>query len=64
NPATEATARYAEYQSSGPGGSGEKRVKWAKQLTDEEAKEYTMTKILGNWNPPTKTYIVKPKSTK
>jgi pectinesterase len=58
NPANEATARYAEYQSSGPGGSGDKRVKWAKQLTDEEAKEYTMTKILGNWNPPTTTYLV------
>jgi pectinesterase len=51
NPANEATARYAEYKSSGPGANPEKRVKWAKQLTDEEAAKYTIKNILGDWNP-------------
>jgi pectinesterase len=51
NPANEATARYAEYHSTGPGASKDARVKWARQLTDEEAKNYTLKKILGEWNP-------------
>jgi pectinesterase len=54
NPTNELTARYAEYNSTGPGANPEKRVKWAKQLTDEEAKAYTPEKILGgedNWKP-------------
>ncbi len=51
NPANEATARYAEYRSSGPGANTGARVKWAKILTDEEAKKYTIKNILGEWNP-------------
>jgi pectinesterase len=51
NPANEATARYAEYRSSGPGANTGARVKWAIMLTDEEAKKYTIKNILGEWNP-------------
>jgi pectinesterase len=51
NPANEATARYAEYKNSGPGAMMDKRVKWAKQLTDEEAATFTLKNILGDWNP-------------
>jgi pectinesterase len=51
NPANEATARYAEYKSTGPGANPDKRVKWAKQLTGEEAAKYTIKNILGDWNP-------------
>ena len=51
NPANEATARYAEYHSSGPGANPDARVKWSRQLTDEEVKKYTMKNILGNWDP-------------
>lgn len=51
NPANEATARYAEYKSTGPGADPGKRVKWAKQLTDEEATKYTLKNILGDWDP-------------
>ncbi len=51
NPANETTARYAEYNSSGSGGNKESRVKWAKQLTDEEVKKYTVKNILGDWKP-------------
>jgi pectinesterase len=51
NPANEATARYAEYKSSGPGATMDKRVKWAKQLADEEAAKFTLKNILGDWNP-------------
>jgi pectinesterase len=45
---------YAEYNSFGPGASKEKRVKWAKLLTKEEVKEYSIENVLkGNdgWNP-------------
>lgn len=51
NPANEATARYAEYNSSGPGANPAARVKWSKQLTEKEAKNYTLKNILGEWNP-------------
>jgi pectinesterase len=51
----EATARYAEYQSTGPGTATGARVPWAKQLSDEEAKAYTVKNILtgsDGWTPP------------
>lgn len=51
NPANEATARYAEFNSSGPGANTGTRVKWARQLTAEEAAKYTLKNILGEWNP-------------
>jgi pectinesterase len=51
NLANETTARYAEYNSSGPGANPAARVKWARQLTDEEAKKYTLKNILGSWEP-------------
>jgi pectinesterase len=49
-----ATARYAEYHNSGPGAAVDKRVQWARQLTDEEAQKITVETVLGgkdNWNP-------------
>lgn len=51
NPANEATARYAEYNSSGPGANKDARIKWARQLTDEEANAFTLKNILGEWDP-------------
>jgi len=54
NPTNELTARYAEYHSTGPGANPAARVKWAKQLTDDEAKAFTVEKILGGtdgWKP-------------
>ena len=51
NPANELTARYAEYKSTGPGANPDQRVKWSKQLSDEEVKKYTLKNILGNWEP-------------
>ena len=53
NPANELTARFAEYQSTGPGANIEGRVKWSKQLNDEEAKKYSLKNILGTWDPTT-----------
>ncbi len=52
----ETTARYAEYHSTGPGATPEQRVKWVKQLTDDEAKSFTVDALLGgadHWNPAT-----------
>lgn len=54
NPANEQTARYAEYKNTGPGGAAAQRVPWIRQLTDEEAKNYTLKNIFGDWNPETK----------
>jgi len=54
NPTNELTARYAEYNSTGPGANPDQRVKWAKQLTSDEAKAYTVANILGGtdqWDP-------------
>lgn len=47
----EKTAFYAEYQSKGKGYQKDKRVGWAKELTDLEASEYTKKKVLGDWKP-------------
>lgn len=48
------TARYAEYHCTGPGADRSKRVPWAKELTDEQAKDLTVETLLGgtdHWNP-------------
>ncbi len=50
-PDAEKTAFYAEYNSTGPGAAPAKRVKWAKQLTAEEAKTYSLKNIFGDWVP-------------
>jgi pectinesterase len=50
----ESTARYAEYNSTGPGANPDKRVKWIKQLTADDIKGLTAGAILGGtdgWNP-------------
>lgn len=54
NPANEATARYAEYNSSGPGASPATRVPWSKQLTAAEAEKITVAAVLGPWDPEKK----------
>jgi pectinesterase len=53
-PNKELTAFYAEYKSKGDGASPKTRLAWTKQLTDKEAKNYTLKNILGGtdqWNP-------------
>ncbi|HQV86952.1 MAG TPA: pectinesterase family protein [Chitinophagaceae bacterium] len=45
------TSRYAEYNNFGPSSDPEARVKWAKHLTAEEAKKYTLLNVLRGWNP-------------
>jgi pectinesterase len=50
-PECEQTAYYAEYNNYGPGADTTKRVKWSHQLTKEEAGEYTLEKIFGDWVP-------------
>lgn len=56
----ESTAYYAEYQSTGPGANPTSRVSWARQLTSDQAKKYTLdqifkaTSLIGgtdNWDP-------------
>jgi pectinesterase len=45
------TTRYAEYKNFGPGTDPTKRVNWAKQLTDEEAKKYSIKVFFKDWLP-------------
>jgi pectinesterase len=45
------TARYSEYKDYGASSDASKRVAWAKQLTDEEIKSYTLKNVFGNWDP-------------
>jgi pectinesterase len=53
-PHREKTARYAEFNSKGPGASPKTRVAWSRQLTKSQAKEITAKKVLAGqdgWNP-------------
>lgn len=53
-PDKDKTAYYAEYKSTGAGANPTARLPWSHQLTDKEAKEYTLENILGgrdHWNP-------------
>ena len=53
-PEREKTARYAEYNSSGPGANSKARVSWSKQLTRIQANAITIKSVLGGpdkWNP-------------
>jgi pectinesterase len=43
------TTRYAEYKNHGPGSDTAKRVGWAKQLSDEEAKKYSLKYFFKDW---------------
>jgi len=51
NPSNEASARYAEFNSSGPGSNASKRVTWSKQLNELQVLQFSNEKILGNWQP-------------
>jgi pectinesterase len=54
DPAREKTARYAEFNSTGPGANPPARVKWARELTADQAAAITVGKVLGGsdgWNP-------------
>jgi pectinesterase len=53
-PEAHATARYAEFNSTGGGASPTNRPDWTKQLTAAEAGKITIGKVLGgadNWIP-------------
>lgn len=54
NEANKSTAYYAEYKNTGAGFKPAERVSWSHQLSDDEAKQYTLKNVLGgqdNWNP-------------
>lgn len=70
----EATARYSEYKNTGSGASISGRVKWAKQLSDAQAANYTYKNVLkttyanppktDNWDPLTTLELYLPKTTR
>jgi pectinesterase len=45
-PENEKTARYMEYNNTGPGATTSIRVKWAKVLTKKQAEEYTLANVM------------------
>jgi pectinesterase len=54
NEENEKTARYAEYNSSGPGANPKERAPWSRQLSSDEAAAITSESVLAgndNWNP-------------
>ena len=54
NPTNELTARFSEYESTGPGANPAARVKWSRQLTAAEAGALTVENILpgsDEWKP-------------
>jgi pectinesterase len=56
-PERDKTARYAEFGSTGPGANADARVKWAHQLSTDEAAAITPEKVLAGadgWNPTAK----------
>ena len=50
NPENEKTVLYAEYKNKGEGAETKSRVPWAKQLSDKEAKEYSIENIFADTN--------------
>ena len=53
-PAREKTARYAEFNSTGPGANPKARVSWSRQLTRAQAKGISAKKVLSGvdgWSP-------------
>jgi pectinesterase len=54
NRQNEKTARYAEYNSTGPGADPDQRAPWSKQLSKDEAARITVDSVLGGldgWKP-------------
>lgn len=47
------TTRYSEYKNYGPGSGTINRVNWSYQLTDEQAKKFTLKNVMKNWHPET-----------
>jgi pectinesterase len=50
-PYAEATSRYREFRNSGPGAERSKRVRWARELTPNEAGLITPASVFGGWDP-------------
>lgn len=48
NAENEKTVVYVEYKNGGPGAFTKNRIPWSKQLTDKEAKEFTLSNIFSN----------------
>jgi pectinesterase len=51
NAENEKTARYVEFNSTGPGANPSARAGWAHQLTADEAAAITPAAVLGDWTP-------------
>ncbi len=50
NPENEKTVFYAEYKNTGEGSAVQQRIKWAKQLSDADAKQYNIENMFSDKN--------------
>lgn len=50
-PNAQLTTYYGEYHSTGPGANPSMRASWSHQLTNEQARLYTLEKVLDGWMP-------------
>ncbi|KAJ4963758.1 hypothetical protein NE237_023697 [Protea cynaroides] len=59
---THSTAYYGEYKCYGPGAASSGRVKWSRQLSDEEAKPFLTKDMIGGqaWLRPAPTHFKRP----
>jgi len=63
-PAREKTARYAEFNSKGPGANPRARVAWSKQLSSSQSKRITVRAVLSGsdqWDPRSVRMTAEPK---
>ena len=51
NPENEKTARFAEYESYGPGAGPAARLPWSRQLSEAEYRAINFNSVFGNWSP-------------
>jgi pectinesterase len=51
NAENEKTVYYAEYKSSGAGADATKRAKWSRQLTEQQARKYSISNVFSGWDP-------------
>jgi pectinesterase len=51
NTETPTTVNFFEFNNTGAGANNSSRVKWSRQLTQQESTKFTAKNIFGSWTP-------------